>query len=140
MSFPPPVDENQLGRLFAQEWQQRATRCSSSAEHQDAAAGHFDAEIDGDVTHEANPVEILGHDPIALEFQAVYGARSFGALRKLVCVGEGIELERGGDVQPPGALGPELINPFVEAIEGCLDRLIDKVLSRHLGESTMDEG
>ena len=66
-----------------------------------------------------------GVDDIAAEVERIVGlgATVHGAIQD---VGEGIRTA-------------ELIDPFAEAIEGALDRLIDEVLARHLGERAMDE-
>ena len=89
-----------------------------------------DAEVALDVVDEANAVEVVGDDAVAVELQRVRRAGELGALQAVRSrISKASQLERRGDVHAASALRRGTRDGVGEAVERSFDRDVFEILT-----------
>ncbi len=134
------VRDHQRGRALGQQRRHGTAGSAARAQHQHALARDRRAKVECDVPQQADPVEIVRLDPVALEPQAIDGA---GLPRPVVQnrrVGKRIELERRRHVEATAPASAEGVDRIGEALEWALDRVVCDGLPGRFGERSVDGG
>ncbi len=122
-----------------EERQQRAAHGAPGAQYQHALARKRAVEVGDDIAYQAHAVEVFGIDPIAVELHGVDGAGHARALRQVGGVGEGVQLERRGDIQAAAAAGAKCIDGAGELAQFAQNRRVLDLLADGLGKHALDQ-
>jgi hypothetical protein len=112
------VDDADLRRPGQGQGGRRAPRRAAGAQDHHRRGGQVEARrLDGDGPDQARPVGVVGRDrSVGLEDQQVGRAGQLGQVAAAVGAGQGLLLERNGDVEAPDRAAPQALDEGLEAV------------------------